>query len=88
MGIFLSQSDLFHLIRPSLGLPTLLQMALFHSFLWPISHCIYVPRDHISMDGIAGTLMGGGWAGVRGGSLYPPVQSHPAPHALRGRVSA
>ena len=58
--LFLSQSDLFHLIRPSLGLPTLLQMALFHSFLWPISHCIYVPRDHISMDGIAGTLMGRG----------------------------
>ena len=73
MGIFLSQSDLFHLIRPSLGLPTLLQMTLFHSFLWPISHCTYVPRDHVSTDGIAGTLTGkGAGMGWGGGSLYPP----------------
>ena len=45
-GICLSLSDWLHLVWSSLGPPMLLQMALFHSFLWlsniPLCVCVCV----------------------------------------------
>ena len=39
---YLSFSDLLHLVWQSLDPSMLLQMALFHFFVWPVFHCIYV----------------------------------------------
>ena len=39
--ICFSLSGLLHLVWYSLGPSKLLQMALFHSFLWLIFHCVY-----------------------------------------------
>ena len=50
--VFLFLPDLLHLVSSSLGPSVLLQVALFHSFLWLIVHCIYVPHllIHSSVD--------------------------------------
>ena len=49
--------DLLHLVWLSLFSSMLLQMALFHSFLWLILHCIYpyqISFTHSSVDGHLG----------------------------------
>ena len=58
-GIYLSLSDLLHLLWSSLIASRLLQMVLFHSFLW-LSNVIYL--DHIffihsSLDGRLGCFL-------------------------------
>ena len=54
--ICLSLSDSLHLVRYSLGLSMLLQMAIFHSFLWLTSILlyIYIFFIHSSVDGHLG----------------------------------
>ena len=51
-----SLSDLLHSVWQSLGPFMLLQMALFHSFLWLIFHCIYVPHIFFIYSSVNGHL--------------------------------
>ena len=48
-GICLILSDLLHLVLESLGSSMLLQMALYHPFLWllGISLCMYIYTPHL-----------------------------------------